>query len=247
MKEISFWARSHKWVARILIVILFLTLNVLGIINGKLLSEISISLPFSSFLAVAGLYGIAFIIYPKKKRVSNYLKQKICDLLLGGSVFGMFVYLGNNIDMLATHSSLNSVFANTRPLPTDSVKRDYKSIKEFSVLLKDSKGNFLKWKERKRLLKYQLKEIKKDDNLSTGAKIFLIFLSVAAALGLLYLIAALSCSLSCSGSDGLAVLVALGGLSLTIILLIVLIRVILGIKKKKKRDNKNEDKTPVEN
>jgi hypothetical protein len=55
-------------------------------------------------------------------------------------------------------------------------------------------------------------------------------LSVAVALGLLYLIAALACNLSCAGSDIAAVIVGVGGAGLVIFLLIVVIRKILGRK-----------------
>jgi hypothetical protein len=240
MKKISYWARSHKWVARILIVVSFLLLNILGIITGKLLCDINTSLPDYVLLIAAGIYGTFLISYPGKKGLSNYIKQKTCDFLLAASVYTMFVYMGNNALLIYIHPVSNSAFANTSSAPADSVKKDYKPIKEFSASLKDAKGNFLKWRERKMFLKYQVKEIKKDNSLSTGAKVLLIVLSVAATLGLLYLVTALSCSLSCSGSDGLAALVLLGGLSLSIVLLIVLIRIILGVKKKKKRDNTSQ-------
>ena len=101
--------------------------------------------------------------------------------------------------------------------------------------MKDENGKMLKWKERKKMLKEQVKEIKKANNLSNGEKALLVILSVLVAAGLLYLVAALSCSLSCSGSDAAAVLVGVGGIALVIFLLIIAFRAIYGRKKKKKK------------
>lgn len=99
--------------------------------------------------------------------------------------------------------------------------------------MKDANGKQLSWKERKKLLKAQVRAIKKADDLSNGAKVALIFLSALVALGLLFLVAALACDLSCSGSGAAAVLVGLAGTALIALLLVVVIRAILGKKRKK--------------
>ena len=91
----------------------------------------------------------------------------------------------------------------------------------------------LKWKKKNRLLKNQVRAIKKSDELLKGAQIVLIILSVIVALGLLGLVAALACNLSCGGSDAIAILAGLGGTALVTFLLIITIKAILGKKKKK--------------
>jgi hypothetical protein len=58
-------------------------------------------------------------------------------------------------------------------------------------------------------------------------------LSVVVAIGLIYLVAALACSLSCNGSDAAALIVGIGGAALVAFLLIIAIRAITGKKKKK--------------
>jgi hypothetical protein len=116
----------------------------------------------------------------------------------------------------------------------DSISKNYKSIKDLNASMQDENGNMLKWKERKKLLKHQIREIKKANDPSKGEKVLLVILSILVALGLLYLVAALSCSIACSGSEAIALLVAIGGTAGVILLLIFVIRAIYGKRRKKK-------------
>ena len=106
--------------------------------------------------------------------------------------------------------------------------------------MKDENGKMLKWKERKKLLKEQIRGIKKTNELSKGEKVALTILAVLAALGLLFLVASLACNLSCSGSDAAAVIVGLGGGALVIVLLVVAIRAIYNKKRKELRKQEKE-------
>ncbi|HRF20009.1 MAG TPA: hypothetical protein PK977_17655, partial [Chitinophagaceae bacterium] len=72
----------------------------------------------------------------------------------------------------------NAISGNNTILPKDSSAKTYKSIREFSASIKDKEGKLLKWKERKKLLKEQVRSIKKADNLSKGDKAGLIVLAV---------------------------------------------------------------------
>ena len=72
-------------------------------------------------------------------------------------------------------------------------------------------------------------------NKDGDAKAGLIIVTIIAALGLLYLVAALACSLSCNGSDAAAVVVLILGLAAIIWGTIAVInRISRGPKKKKK-------------
>lgn len=243
MKKISYWAKAHKWSARFIIVVSFLLLNGIGIVTGILLSQLDINVPVIVMVAFFTVFLIAWFAYPSKdmkgKKINPtafYIKQKICDFALAASAFCMVVYLGNHPDRLFQfYPSLNATVTSEPSLPTDSIKREYKSVTAFATSLKNENGNNLKWKERKKLLKEQIKGIKMANDLSSGEKTLLIILSVLVALGLLYLVAALSCSISCGGADALAVIVAIGGTALVIYLLVIVIRSINGKKKKKKQ------------
>ena len=248
MKKLSVWAKDHKWSARFIIVASFIILNILGAVTGVLLSSLSISIPASVILFFACVYGSAFIAYPsrylkgkKLNAAAFYVRQKSCDLLLAGSTFCMVVYMGNHPDRLFQYgSTLNAAAASSTSLPKDSTVKTYKSIAAFSASMKDENGKPLKWKERKKLLKEQIKAIKTSREPSNGGKVVLIILAVLAALLLIGLVASLACSLACSGSDAFAVIVFVGGTALVIWLLISMIRKITGGKKKKIKEPEKE-------
>jgi hypothetical protein len=222
-------------------VLSIILLNAAGIEIGTLLNDLNVVIPSFIFLLLIILYFAGAIHYPSKtgkKRFSSagfYRRQKACDFILAASAFCMMIYICND------HFSGIKFFAGLhaatpiKPIsPTDSTVKTYKSMAAFSALLKDANGKSLKWKEKKKLLKEQIRGIKKANDISDGGKIGLIVLSVAVAAGLLYLIAALSCNLSCSGSDGAAILVGVGGTALIIFLLVLAIEAIIGKKKKNK-------------
>ena len=93
------------------------------------------------------------------------------------------------------------------------------------------------------MLKTQLKEIRKADDMSKGEKVALIILSVIVALGLLALVGSAACTLSCNGSDAAALIVAIGGTALVVWLLISVIRRI-NSKTRKKRSKSESMELP---
>ncbi|MGB3153884.1 MAG: hypothetical protein WBB06_04755 [Chitinophagaceae bacterium] len=248
MRKISCWAKDHKWSSRFIIVASFIILNILGIVTGKLLGSLGVSIPVSVLLFFAGLYCVGFIAYPsrtlKSKKLNAaafYVRQKSCDFLLVGSTFCMIVYMGNHPDRVFQYEQVfNSAIASTPSLLKDSTVKTYKSIADFSASMRDENGKLLKWKERKKLLKEQVRAIQKSDEPSKGGKAVLIILSVLVALLLIGLVASLACSLSCGGSDVFAVIVGIGGTALIVWLLIAVIRSILGKKGKKVKDPEKE-------
>ncbi|MEO6613596.1 MAG: hypothetical protein ABIT05_12465 [Chitinophagaceae bacterium] len=253
MKKISGWAKDHKWSARIIIILSILTLNVLAIITGQLIRSLGLTIPIPLILLFVCLYAIGFVAYPSKalkgktlSAAAFYTRQKSCDLLLAGATFFMIVGLATHPDRLFRYGqSLYATSASSSSLPGDSSIKTYKSIPAFIASMKDEKGNTLKWKERKKLLKEQVKAINRSAEPSQGAKTALIILSVIGALLLIYAVAALACSLSCGGSDALAIVVAIGGTALVVWLLIVVIRSITGNKKKKNKEPGKEAAPPI--
>jgi hypothetical protein len=252
MKKISGWAKDHVWSARIIIILSILVINALAIITGVLIRSLGVTVPIPLVLLFACLYAIGFIAYPARElkgktlsAASFYIRQKSCDLLLVGATFLMIAGLSTRPDRLFRYGqSLYASSASTPSLPGDSL-RTYKSIPAFIASMKDEKGNTLKWKERKKLLREQVKAIKRSAEPSEGGKIALIILSVIGALLLIYAVAALACSLSCGGSDALAIVVAIGGTALVVWLLLVVIKSITGKKKKKTREPGKETSAAI--
>jgi hypothetical protein len=73
----------------------------------------------------------------------------------------------------------------------------------------------------------------KSDSSSKGEKIGLTILVSIAFLAAVYGVAALSCSIACSGNEGLAAGVLFGGIALSILLLVVLLKKIWNKSKRK--------------
>ncbi len=239
MKSISRWGKNHKQLTRLIIILSFILLTFLGIVTGTFLTDFGITTPAILFLSCILVYLMAVVTYPDKslkgKKITHaifYTRQKTCDLLLAISTFFMIICLANDPQRIS--SIFNPLYAATPApvIPKDSSVKKYASFAAFSASLKDENGKSLKWKEKKKLLKTQIRAIKKADDLSKGGKVALIILSVLAAIGLIYLVAALACSISCNGSEAAAIIVGVGGAALIIFLLIVAIRAITGKKKK---------------
>ena len=244
-KQLSFWAREHKWASRFIIVFSFIIMNGLGIITGLSLSDLDVTLSTWFILLSVLTFGIGWLKYPHKKQVTDkieknrgYVFRKTCDAVLIGTTFMMFVYFGNRqvtpFDTPVFAASAVTSFS----LPKDSTKT-YKSVEEFKKSLKDESGKPLKLKERKKLLKQQLKAIKKDKTTSRGDKVVLIIVCVLLALALAYIVGAIACSLSCSGSEGAAVVVALLGLVGIGLLTFFVIRSIVRKSRKEKEEELN--------
>jgi len=238
MKEISLWARSHKWKARISIVLILILLNCLGFVTGHLLRQLDILLSTIFLMSLIGVYLSAICLYPTKhekgtrfSRQQFYIRQKTCDIVLAASAFGMAIFFGNQPEKIFTASSLQATVINPSTSKKDSAT-GFKTIKEFSASMKDANGKYLKWKERRKLLRDQLRNIKEAKGLSAADRAVLTVLCIAAALLLSYLIAGLSCELSCSGADAAALMVLLGGSALVIFLSVLAFRAIYKGKRK---------------
>ena len=240
MKKISIWASRHIIASRIIIVVSWIVLMLIGVYTGSQLIILNVRFPSITMIFFITFFLVAFLVYPsrnnKKKKITIskfYLHQKSCDFILAFSSFCMIVYCSNHSDRL--FQSNNGVHATafvTIVHPKDSTRKPYKSISAFASSMKEANGNPLKWKERKKLLNEQVKAIKKAAEPSKGEKTILIILSVLVALLLLSLIAALACSIACSGSGVVAALIMAGGTALVVFLLIGMIKRITGKKRK---------------
>jgi len=229
MKQLSFWAKTHKHTARLLIIFCYVLLNLLGWQVGQLLnqSDVLLSEPLLAVLVILYLLGIA--LYPAKQLREKwglnkyYYRQKTVDFLLISSTFGMIVYVVNHTGPVTFVDNVYSAVSNKTSPPEDSMRK-YKSIMEFAAAMKDKNGMLLKWNVRKKILKQQLHDIKKAPELSGTGRTFLTILFLLLAVGLELGVLSLSCSLSCSGSEGAALIVGIGGTALVIFLAAISIR-----------------------
>lgn len=218
MRTISAWAFKNVWPSRFIIIASTLLLNCLGFFVGDALQLLHTALPLWAFYTAATIFGAVFLLYPDKKGrhffKSFYWYRKTCDLILCGTTFFLFVCLGNNPQRLAGQG-LTATLATT----VSGIQPTEKKAGIQPLLKKLSKKTW------KRVLAQKIFKLRKEYKESTeGQKVALIILSVFVALILIILVATLSCSISCSGADGAAILVAILGVSLITFLLIKVIK-----------------------
>lgn len=236
MRRISFWAKSNPFKARLSIVFGFILLNLLAIFTGTLITDLYITLPDWIPVITALASIIAVIFYPAKKEKGTiippsvfYIRQKTCEIILITCTFVMICFFGNHLDEYLDVSSPSYAANPVSPNNSTTAPR-YKTISDFKASLMDKDGNPLKWKARKKLLKEQIREVRRAKDKTPGEKVLLIILSVLAACALIVGVAALSCSIGCAGAEVLAAVVFIVGSALVIWLLIALIR---GINRKR--------------
>ncbi|HEX2534299.1 MAG TPA: hypothetical protein VHK69_11210 [Chitinophagaceae bacterium] len=228
MKAISFWARGHVWTARLLIVFSFLFLNAWGWMAGALLAEDGVRLGGYFLYGFLGLLLAAMVYYPDHRRKERYRhffrRQKATDFLLVIVAFFLTVYAGNRPESVRLHRLLGtetqaSVTA-TEP-GTDIRPKKAKRLHRRALRQK----LYEQWHTYRKLYRES----------SPAGKAALIFLTVIVAGLLAYLVAALSCSISCSGNDALAVVVLLLGAGAIIFFTVRVIRRIARGPGRKKR------------
>ena len=170
------------------------------------------------------LFLIASIMY---KRKANFYYRKTLDFLLASCTFMMIAFWGNHLNDRNFYLPFSAKTATGITVKPDN------NLNISSRIISEDKQ--LSKKE----LRKQVKEKIKKHNLkiSTLEKILLITLVVAAAIFALFLLAYLSCSISCSGAEGFAIVVLVLGLIAILGGAYLLIRRILGYQRRKKPDD----------
>lgn len=249
MKQLSAWAKVNPNSTRFIIVVLHILLVNLGIYTGISLYNLGILFPLSPLYGITICFVLLALLYPVGKQWANklqkkdyYVVRKSFDFLVVTCSFVMVVLVAN--------SSFNSSYGETvnasvyekgvdkTKNPTAQEILASLSHRDKSSLSRSEK-RILK-KEFKRLLPLYVKaKLRKDDD--TAGKIALTLVAIIGAVGLLYIIAALACNLSCSGSEGAAILVSLLGLIGVIFLLVIVIQKIYHKKPKPAEQEKREN------
>jgi hypothetical protein len=228
MKTLSKWAKANPVKARWLIAFSHVLVVLNAICLGILLFLSDWELWRLLLPLAANVFFIAYLLYPKKGRKTglfrhSYVRQKTHDFCLVFS-YGLVIALG------VTHFFNCEEVPATRQMATQWMSLP--SITENAATNTPELFQQLKMKPRelKKQIRHELKQLKKDlrkqgDNAGTeAAKVLLILLTIALALFLGYLITVLACNISCSGNEGLALVVWLGGGALIIFLTILAIR-----------------------
>jgi hypothetical protein len=211
MQKISYWAHCHVNSARFLIVTIKILLAALAYYTGMALYKMQL------VLAAAEIYFFAFVLmvaavifYPrgKKTTVSKklfYLRQKACDFILPLCAVLVFTAWVNNADVVNTNAAYGSSIIKhptAQQILNSGKTKDALTSKEKRILKKEFFNQ----------LKVYASATVTGNKAKAGEALKTI-LAIIALVGLLYLLAALVCSLSCGGSDVAAVIIGVLGLA----------------------------------
>jgi hypothetical protein len=207
MKQLSFWAKDNPRLARTIIVFshIFIVLNALFL--GFFTYATDIKLSYGVLIILATTFLLAYILYPIKRKESglfkySYLRQKSTDFLLV-ITYSLIITFGFNHFAFSPDYSRESAQPKALLIVhkvTPDAKPDKKEKRELRKTMKELRKNI---KTEIRALKKEFKE-KGNNEMHVGLKILLALLTVGVAIFLGYVVAALACSLSCSGNEGLA-------------------------------------------
>jgi hypothetical protein len=236
MKKLSLWAKKNQRKARLIIIVSHLLIILLAWFTGREISGLSDNLPGYLKIIFALVFIIALFTYPVKKSMPgySYAKQKSCDFLLALSTFGMVTGITASGEI--SFGSLSPLYA-TSPSTINNNKKDPTAEQILASLKHRDKSTLTR--AEKRILKAEFKNqlkiwtiAKISGNKEEGDKAGLLILAIIGAVGLFFLVAALSCSLACNGSDAAAIVVLLLGTAAIVLGLLAIIR---SINRKKRK------------
>lgn len=245
MRKISLWAKHHPLPAIASIIVIKILLAVIAFYIGSALLAMNIHIPFIiSILALIVLVAAA-LLYPSRHltRVSKkqfYTRQKSSDLVIATCSFVLIgTFVNNNFPVPGTTISSASSAIISKPPSAEEILASLQYRDKSSLTKKE-----------KRILKEEFKKqvrvfakAKITGNKKEGEKALFILLTIIGAIGLLYLVAALACTLSCNGADVAAIIVMLLGLVAVIWGTIAIIKRISKGPKKKKEDLREAGKS----
>lgn len=215
--RLSFQAKTHRRAAITVIALAKIALGILGFNAGLWVALEGCSLPVETkwLLGAVALGAIWF--YPTrhlKKRQGKpayYRRQKTMDGVLAGLGFAFWFFVGNlSPAWVAVPATGSPAAGNNVTVAWSSLEKPLPDCRREIV----ASGKWKRWlseKARARITGKIAWYQRMSRNIDDGGKAALTFLVILVALLLIYLLAALSCSIACSGMEGLAVVVAVVG------------------------------------
>jgi hypothetical protein len=218
-RTISRWASANPWKARGIIAGSQIAAALGALVAGNNLYEHGMMISEAVRNSAITFFATSAILYPSahsRLRLfkPTFIRKKIHDIALFTSGTLLMVSLGNNYSISPERNS-----------PVSNASFSIENFKYpascLPVMLKD----FSAPAERQ----------DQPGKMSVAVKIVLLLLAIGAFVGLSYLLALLSCSIACGGSEGLAYIVFFGGEIGLLVLLILSIKGIFGKHKKQKK------------
>jgi hypothetical protein len=211
-RNMSLWATMNPWKTKFIFTGIHIVTGIAGIILGAKLADQGTHFSDLSGYFLPATFLTSALFYPVRNSSiklfeHSYLRQKMHDLVLVLSGFALMVNLGNNYSSkLSSRTNIDTSDNN-------------KQLKEY-VLLNNHQvpGQRLLYEDNKQAQDQTVAPQKR--GLSLGMRILLTVLSILVFAFLALVLFALSCSIACSGSEGLAWVVGIGGFALLCALLI---------------------------
>ena len=235
-KQLSRWAARNPKLAVPLLVALHTLVVFTSFKIGKLFYFKDVEFPYWPILVFGLVYLFAVLMYPvygQKEgwRKYTYFRKKAYDFLVIFStcmlaLFGYNHFLSKGEPVATPEYPTRIMTLNNAPTERPSLlKQPLLSVK-------------LKLKQVRTTIRQAGKEAKKawkqkHRERDTGIKVVLTVLTILGMVGVFFIIAFLSCSISCNGNEGLAILIFFGGVIGIIIAGVSIIRRIWGKQKKK--------------
>ncbi len=220
-KKISYWAAENPWQARSLIAGIHIATGLSALSLGHHLYGQEVFISETVSYAALSVFTTSCLAYPSKNPsftfTNSYFAQKAHDISLFTSGAVMMLCAGNHYHITQQPVSDSEVLFSLSTTNTPE-----KNI----YLVKNEKDLNAE--------KHSFKQEAKKE-LSRGAKITLTILLAITFAAAVFGLAALSCSIACSGNEGLAALVGIGGGIGLAALFILGIRGIYGNKRKSKK------------
>ncbi len=182
MKQISIWAKNHVWQSRLIIILLYVILNVVGINTGKLFKDLDIVIPKMYLTACIAFTIFLWAFYPSKKNdgssgifPSSYSYRKAFDFLLVAVTFLMIVYAGSNLKYFIFKNDTAMAF-NIKPFSKEPLLYQNPLVTNFITTIRKMDVSKLTQREKIRIIKNQIKTIKRDKATSKSDKTLSIIL-----------------------------------------------------------------------
>ncbi len=210
MRKLALWAKYHLWYARISVIFLHLLLGLLAYILSNLVTVTADTQEGLLYGAVL-LFLVLLPVYGLKK---TFLYRKVCDFLIALCSFVVLFcfnskYYNPSGLYQNTYATSTSDVKPKRKLPTAEEVLASLKYRDKSTLTRKEK-RVLKQEFKKQLKIYVIQKIKgkKEDSNKT----LYIILTIIGALGVLALVASISCNLSCNGMESAAAVVVILGI-----------------------------------
>lgn len=228
MKQLSYWGKQHPWPARIIIVIGHFVLLVSAVYIGLLSASNDWMIRPWQILSLVVILLFSMIAYPVKGIRKGlfkhtYRRQKFMDGTLVMCSFLLIAGTSNRYANLpaAIPQEMNPLSEFMVHKPSSLETKKFPKAKDFNRALKKMRKQARK---SLRMEKKRMQANRRSD--SSAGKIALTILLILGVVILWTLILSLSCNLSCSGNEGMAWIVFIGGTAGLVILSILAIQAI---------------------